>query len=166
MPRKIHEFELIEHRIKMYHDRVIKKPGNECWGWKGYHFNNGYAGFKSKGKWFKAHRFSWELHFGNITEGLIVGHHCDSRECSNPKHIFLGTYAHNSKDMVRKDRQAKGSRNGGSYNAIKKLDEEQVKEIKMMLKNGLNGKDISSKTGASKTQVCRIKLGKHWKHVT
>ena len=46
-----------------------------------------------------------------------------------------------------------------------KLDEEKVKEIKKMIRNGVMLKDIAIKFGVSKELISGINLGKKWKHV-
>jgi hypothetical protein len=42
---------------------------------------------------------------GPIPNGLLICHHCDNRRCCRPAHLFLGTYADNTADMVGKCRQ-------------------------------------------------------------
>jgi hypothetical protein len=158
--RKIKEEELSEHRKKMYFDRIIKNPGSSCWGWKGTLDKDGYGKFSSKRKGILAHRFSWEINFGEIPKGLIVGHHCDSPHCTRPDHLYLGTTLHNSNDMVRKNRQAKGSKNGGS-----KLNEISVKEIKKMIQEKIIVDEIAKIFNVHRCTIYRIKRKKHWRHV-
>ena len=53
----------------------------------------------------------------------------------------------------------------GSKNNSAKLTEEQVKEIKTMLKCGTSGRDVSKLFGVTEAMISRIKLGKAWLHV-
>ena len=83
--------------------------GDDCWRWTAHRI-------RVRGKlWYGmfnalprtpmgAHRFSWELHNGPIPNGLFVLHSCDNPECTNPKHLFLGTQADNVRDMTLKRR--------------------------------------------------------------
>jgi hypothetical protein len=88
-----------------------KDSVNGCWLWRG-HASKGYGLFAEDG--LKArkrvHRFSWELHFGEIPTGMLVCHKCDVPRCVRPDHLFLGTHKDNHDDMVRKGRRHRGPR--------------------------------------------------------
>lgn len=85
--------------------RYINKYGpNSCWIWTGAS-SKGYGVFKSKDKTGSAHRYSYELHKGQIPSGLFVCHHCDNPICVNPAHLFLGTASDNMQDKLKKQRQ-------------------------------------------------------------
>jgi hypothetical protein len=83
-------------------EKVDKKTDDECWEWQASVDTHGYGYFYSD-KRIKAHRYSWELHFGAIPEGLYVCHHCDNPPCINPKHLFVGTAQDNLDDANKKD---------------------------------------------------------------
>lgn len=89
--------------------RKVNKSGeNGCWIWtanksRGY----GLISTKKYQSPKKAHRLSWEMHHGEIPEGLEVLHKCDNPSCVNPDHLFLGTQLDNIKDAVSKNRIGK-----------------------------------------------------------
>ena len=75
-----------------------------CWIWLGYCDRNGYGDIKVEYKSWRAHRFSWVLHGGDIPEGQYVLHKCDEPSCVNPDHLFVGTQDDNIQDMIKKGR--------------------------------------------------------------
>lgn len=91
---------------------------------------------------------------GEIPVGMVVRHTCDNKLCINPDHLILGSCKDNSQDMVERDRQAKGVRNG-RY----KLSEKEVQEIK---DSTISYSQLAKKFGISKGHVHRIKTGVAW----
>ena len=75
-----------------------------CWLWKGERTERGYGKFRHAGKNKRAHRVSWEMHYGPIPKGMCVLHSCDNPPCIRPKHLFLGTRKDNTWDAIRKGR--------------------------------------------------------------
>lgn len=80
----------------------VRKSDN-CWEWTAGK-NRGYGAFFVNGKNVGAHKFSWEIHFGEIPKGMYVCHRCDNSLCVRPDHLFLGTQLDNIQDSVMKGR--------------------------------------------------------------
>jgi hypothetical protein len=152
--------------LKRFWSKV--KKADECWGWNACIDKYGYGqmtkGSPGPGNKTTAHRISWMIHYGQIPENLGVLHSCDNRSCTRPDHLFLGTSAQNSKDMVNKGRQA-----SGEACALSKLKQSQVEEIIRLavIKNGrtLNRSFLMNKFGISQSTVHCITHNITWKHI-
>lgn len=148
---------LKERSIGRFWKFVSKGNEDECWTWKGAKTNNGYGAFSVGIKRISSHRFSWQLHFGEIPKGMVVCHKCDNPPCVNPNHLFLGTNAENQGDKKMKGRAARGE---GNYKA--KLTESDVREIRDLLKEGLSAREIARKFNVRHAAILTIKSGKNW----
>lgn len=93
-------------------ENATPEPNTGCLLWLGAINNNGYGVLSAEAitKERYAHRIAWIVARGPIPTGLCVLHHCDNGGlgCIEPRHLFLGTMADNTADMVRKGR-AKGA---------------------------------------------------------
>jgi hypothetical protein len=154
------EHERHQRLLNNFEKLVIKKNG--CWDWSGKIEKNGYAKLSCRALLGArhAHRASYLLYKGSIPQGLQINHLCGNRKCSNPDHLYLGTQKQNMNDAVMADHQAKGSKNGNS-----KLQEDDIKKIKIHLSKGEDISYIASLFGVTKTQIYNIKKNKQWKHV-
>jgi len=84
--------------------KVEKAGPDDCWIWSGRKTGTmGYAGFKYKNTQV-GHRASWMMTNGDIPEGMLCLHKCDTTICVNPNHLFLGTHKDNMVDMANKNR--------------------------------------------------------------
>lgn len=81
---------------------LVDRSG-ECWNWTGRTFR-GYGVFSANGTSYRAHRVAFLISADDLPDGLCVLHRCDNPSCCRPDHLFLGTYADNSHDMVAKGR--------------------------------------------------------------
>jgi hypothetical protein len=137
---------------------------NECWEWKAGCDKDGYGEFWLKhNKKVSAHRYIWELTFGEIPKGLCVLHHCDNPKCCNPGHLFLGTLKDNMDDKVNKNRQA---HNRGEHAGGVKLTNKKVLEIrKLDSTNNYTQQQLADKFDVSVAQISRIINNKSWEQI-
>lgn len=127
---------------------------NQCWEWVGSKKLKGYGIFRrTAGKTCAAHRYSWELHFGEISDPLLVCHHCDNPSCVRPSHLFLGTDQDNVDDRVRKGRSARLS---GEQHPRSKVSTEQAAAFRIAyFDRGISQKALAAQYGLSAATVYR-----------
>jgi hypothetical protein len=142
-----------------FEDYISPEPNSGCWLWDGGNVKTqkGYYPIGVNGKTKQVHRFAYERYRGPVPPGLLVCHSCDVRCCVNPDHLFLGTPADNTADMIRKGRMARGERRGHA-----KLTTEQALEIKA---SALSSRVVAAQYGLGSSTIRKLRRGKTWTHI-
>lgn len=143
--------------VATFWSRVQKSDG--CWNWQGSFSPKGYGTIWVSGTHKRAHRYSYELHFGPFDQSLVVMHSCDNRACVNPAHLSLGTQAENIADMDRKQRRGAAT---GELHGMAKLTPEQVIKIR---EDSRMHSQIAADYGIVSCTVSAIKARRLWRHL-
>lgn len=144
----------------------LVQKGDKCWLWNGKVDRDGYGRLYFDGKMQLAHRVSYQLVNGPITNGLYVLHHCDTPRCVNPNHLFLGTQADNIRDAVKKERLVKPPKLTGARNPNNKLSAEQVLEIRRRyVKGKVGAPTLAKEFGLNTKTVQQIVKRQVWRHI-
>lgn len=130
--------------------KVEPDTNGGCWLWSGAGKRYGKISLQKKVE--LAHRASWILHQGPIPAGMFVCHKCDTPRCVNPDHLFLGSAADNTADMM-----AKGRWGGGEK--MKKIAPEDVSVIKSRRLSGERPVDLAAEYGITESYVRFIANG-------
>lgn len=150
----------MEKLEKRFWDKVKKTEG--CWLWSARKTKDGYGQIKIEGVAKLAHRISYLLNRGEISDGLLVCHSCDNPSCVRPDHLFLGTALDNTQDRIMKGRPGNVVSGVGREH---KLTDVQIVEIREHLKRGSSQRCIAKQYGVSQPLISYIKNLKKWDHV-
>ena len=130
-----------------------------CWEWQGTIQSLGYGHFFAQNIRHRAHRVAFFFAHGYWPK--VCRHTCDNPPCVNPAHLVNGTQLDNIADRARRNRAARGERNGASP-----LTEDQVIEIRRLAAVGaMSLKAIGRKFNVSDPTVHGIVKRKYWTHI-
>jgi hypothetical protein len=128
------------------------------------HYKNvqGYAIVSIDNHHILAHRHIWTECFGAIPENFGVCHKCDNPNCINPEHLFLGTHADNTHDMIKKGRQvhACGEAHGRAKLTIKEVTEIRSRYRAYDRRNGARA--LAREFGVYYQTIHSIEKGNTW----
>lgn len=148
---------------RFLHHIVVDDKG--CWIWNSEQTTNGYGRItiyeNKKRKRIRAHRLSYELFKGKITDDMVVCHSCDVKLCVNPEHLWLGTHQDNMEDAYRKGIIKRGSEANKA-----KLTEDNVRKIKeLYASNNYTYKQLGEMYNVNFNTIRFIIIGRTWRHV-
>lgn len=112
------------------------------------------------------HRWVWQQINGPIPGGLFVLHRCDNPPCFRYDHLYLGTQADNWRDVVTRGRINRSGRPKGSAHPKSRLNDQAVRDIRVMHANGLGVPAISVYFGVRDGTTWAALKGITWRHVT
>ena len=82
-----------------------RETASGCWEWLGSRKPKGYGQLSNgQGRVLYVHRVAYELLHGPIAADEQVLHRCDNPPCFAPAHLFAGSAADNTHDMMAKGR--------------------------------------------------------------
>lgn len=135
--------------------RSVREDGG-CLIWSGAKTPKGYGVVSDGQSLFYVHRVAYEV--AKEAPGTrLVCHRCDTPSCAEPSHLFAGSAALNSADMVAKGRSAKGEASGQA-----KLTVAAVLDIRS---SSAPLSTLADRYGVSRGAISHVRRRTTWAHV-
>ncbi|MEV0526021.1 HNH endonuclease [Streptomyces sp. NPDC050439] len=84
-----------EQITRLFWVKINRAAPGGCWAWTGSRLPNGYGRITIARRDLYSHRVSYEIHKGQIPNGLHIDHLCRVRACCNPDHLEAVTCREN-----------------------------------------------------------------------
>ena len=117
-------------------------PSGDCLIWQRATWR-GYGQFATKrygnSRTFKAHRLAYALRYGDTP--MQVNHHCDTRACVNPAHLYAGSQRDNLRDRQERN--------------LRYMSAAMDARARRLSANGLSNRAIARELGYSREAIRR-----------
>ena len=159
-------------QARRFWSHINRDNAKGCWPWYGAvnkqtrygEFEPMSNGVKSR---FAAHRVAWALFNGEPGPNVLILHTCDNRACCNPAHLYPGTHADNTRDMLARGRanpsawvalgdRMRGRKGAAHPAALPDHDERKARAIRLYQEHHTY-KQIATELG-----VCAQTVGRWW----
>ncbi len=151
-------------RDQRFWTRVQVRGPGDCWPYMSGKTKDGYGRLCAGSKFYYAHRVSYLLAHGELSDDLLVCHTCDNPECVNPAHLFAGTRIDNARDCANKGRTVLPGLICEQH-PMAKLTAQDVRDIRERFQPGLHGNRaaLAKEFGITPEHVWGIATGRCWK---
>jgi hypothetical protein len=140
-------------RTTSFDDLYEEGPEDECWIWQGsVDPSTGYGRYGKR----RAHVIACERLEPRPSGKHVTRHSCNQKLCVNPAHLCWGTQAENMADVARA-----GNRKGENQ-AMSKLTEEQVREIRSCDEST---KSLAKRFGVHPVTIRDVRNRRTWSHI-
>lgn len=132
---------------------------DECWEWSSTKNKKGYGIIRHRKEGFLAHRLALAYDGRIPSVDDVACHTCDNPGCVNPRHLYLGTYADNSRDQVLRGRlpDRRGSGNGRATLTASRV-------IKIRRSDKTNAA-LAEEYGVAESTISMARSGATWSHL-
>lgn len=145
--------------IDSFHKKYKIQAESGCWEWTACRLPRGY-GYIATPYEGLAHRFSALIHGLDMSKP-VVRHLCNNPCCVNPAHLATGTQKENIEDMLRANRQRRGTDKHSN-----KLSEAEVKAIRQRYKPRVcSYRKLAAEYKVNFTVIRDIVKYRLWRHI-
>lgn len=109
--------------------RIITLTEDGCWNTGLKTNKKGYICFNPAGRQggkVRLHRYIWETVFGKLNPEQLVLHTCHNRWCCNLDHLYIGSAAANTSDMMQSGRGFNGQSSYGFHGWTNEIKRKRI----------------------------------------